>query len=83
MYLYVNSTTQRCPNSLFKIFLIDDFFHLEQRISPRLFEKIRNGPNVVNRGLGKTDSWEKNLSRQSRRTVLLTTKILTLLKIYR
>jgi hypothetical protein len=39
-----------------KIFLIEDFFHLppmsttpvvhlELRISPRIFEKIRNGPN--------------------------------------
>ncbi len=27
MYLLVNSTTQRCPNKIFKIFLIDDFFH--------------------------------------------------------
>jgi hypothetical protein len=28
----------------------------EPRISPRIFEKIRNGPNGVLRGLGETDS---------------------------
>ncbi len=26
IYLYVNSTTQRCPNKIFKLFLIEDFF---------------------------------------------------------
>jgi hypothetical protein len=30
--------------------------HLELRISPQIFEKIRNGPNGVLRGLGETDS---------------------------
>ncbi len=30
MYLYVNSTTQRCPKEILKIFLIEDFFHLQQ-----------------------------------------------------
>ncbi len=54
IYIYVNSTTQRCPNKIIKIFLLEDFFHLppvsltpvvhlEPRISPRIFEKIRNG----------------------------------------
>jgi hypothetical protein len=28
IYLYVYSTTQRCPNKIFKIFLIEGFFHL-------------------------------------------------------
>jgi hypothetical protein len=32
---------------------------LELRISPRIFEKIRNGPNGTLRGLGETDSWKK------------------------
>jgi hypothetical protein len=27
--------------------------HLDLRISPRIFEKIRNDPNVIIRGLGK------------------------------
>ncbi len=51
IYIYVNSTTQRCPNEIIKIFLIEDFFHLplmsttlvlhlELRISPQIFEKI-------------------------------------------
>jgi hypothetical protein len=30
--------------------------NLELRISPRIFEKIRNDPNSVLRGLGGTDS---------------------------
>jgi hypothetical protein len=47
--------------------MIEDFLHLppvsltpvanlELRISPRIFEKIRNGPNGILRGLGETDS---------------------------
>ncbi len=32
---------------------------LELRISPRIFEKIRNDPNVIIRGLGETDSRKK------------------------
>jgi len=45
IYLYANSTTQRCQKEIMKIFLIEDFFHLplvsttpvvhlELRISP-------------------------------------------------
>jgi hypothetical protein len=29
-YLYVNSTTQRCPNKIIKTFLIEDFLYLPQ-----------------------------------------------------
>jgi hypothetical protein len=60
--IYVYSTTQRCPNKIIKIFLLEGFFHLppvanlELRISPRIFEKIRNDPNGIIRGLGETDS---------------------------
>ena len=64
-YIYVFSTTQ-----IMKISMIDDFFHLppvsltlvanlELRISPRIFEKIRNGPNGIIRGLGETGSRKK------------------------
>jgi hypothetical protein len=70
IYIYVNSTTQRCPNKIIKIFLLESFCHLppvsltpvanlELRISPRIFEKIRNSPNVIIRGLGETDSRKK------------------------
>jgi hypothetical protein len=70
IYIYVNSTTQGCPIKIIKIFLIEDFFHLPQmsttlvanlelQISPRIFEKFRNGPNCVIRGLGETDSCKK------------------------
>ncbi len=68
--IYGNSTTQRCPNKIIKIFQLEDFFHLppvsttpvaslELRISPRIFEKIRNGPNGIIRGLGETASRKK------------------------
>jgi len=67
IYLYVNSTIQRCSNKIIKIFLIEDFFHLppvsatpvvnlKLRISPRLLEKIRNGPNGILWGWRETDS---------------------------
>jgi hypothetical protein len=67
IFIYVNSTIQRCPNKIIKIFLIEDFFHLppvsatsvvnlELPISPRLLEKIRNGPNGTLWGRGETDS---------------------------
>ncbi len=50
--------------------MIEDFFHLppmsmtpvvhlELQISLWIFEKIWNGPNVILRGLGETDSWKK------------------------
>jgi hypothetical protein len=32
---------------------------IELRISPRIFEKIRNGPNGIIRGLGETVSRKK------------------------
>jgi hypothetical protein len=28
IYLYANSTTQRCPDNIFKTFPIEEFFHL-------------------------------------------------------
>jgi hypothetical protein len=58
----VNSTTQGCPNKIIKIFLLEGFFqlppvaNLELLISPRIFEKIRNGPSGIFRGLRETDS---------------------------
>ncbi len=76
IYLYVNSTTQRCSKKIIKTFLIEvhkppvsttpvsttPVVHLELRISPRLFEKIRNDPNVVYvifGDWGEDDSWKK------------------------
>ncbi len=64
IYLYANSTTQRCPKENKEIFLIEDFFHLplvsttlvvhlELRISPQIFEKIWNGRNGVIVASGK------------------------------
>ncbi len=37
--------------------------HLDLRISPRIFIKIRNDPNVIIRGLGEGDSWKKPVSK--------------------
>ncbi len=70
MYVCVNSTIQRCPNKIIKIFLIEDFSHLppvsttpvvnfELQISLRIFEKIRHGPNGILWGWGETDWWKK------------------------
>jgi hypothetical protein len=70
IYIYVNSTTQRCPNKIIKIFLLESFCHLppvsltpvanlKLRISSRIFEKIRNSPKFIIRGLGETDSRKK------------------------
>ncbi len=61
--------------------MIEDFFHLppvsttsvvhlDLQISPRIFEKIHNGPNGILRGLGETDS-RKNQKSKSRDTVPL------------
>jgi hypothetical protein len=66
MYICVTSTFQRCPNKIIKIFLNKDFFHLppgsttpvvnlDLRISLRIFEQIRNGPNGIFWGWGETD----------------------------
>ncbi len=45
--------------------MIEDFFHLPLvSMTPvvylelQIFEKIRNGPNGILRGLGETDSWK-------------------------
>ncbi len=46
IYLYVISTTQRCPDGRFFPFA------RELRISPQIFEKMLNGPNGIFRGLG-------------------------------
>ncbi len=70
IYLYANSTIQRCPKEIMNFFQIEDFFHLppvlttpvvhlELLISPRIFEKIRNGPISIISGLGETDQYKK------------------------
>ncbi len=71
IYLYVNSTTQRCPNKRIKTFLIVDFFHLllstttvvhiELQISQRILRK-----KIKTTVMGYSGSWgklihEKNL----------------------
>jgi hypothetical protein len=45
--------------------------HLDLRISPRIFEKIRNGPNGILLGWWETDR-EKNQKQKSHDTVPLT-----------
>ncbi len=64
IYLYANSTTQKCPteieirekNSYWRLFPV---VHRELWISPQIFEKIWNGPNSVIKGLGETDACRK------------------------
>ncbi len=78
-YLNPNSSTQRCPKEIRKIFLIEDFFHLppvlttptpvvhlELQISPKFFEKTQNGFNGITRGLGKLIHVENLKSKNSR-----------------
>ncbi len=66
IYIHVSSTTQRWPNKIVKIFLIEVFFYLppvsltpvanlELRISPRICEKIRNSLIGILWGWGETD----------------------------
>ncbi len=52
---------QKGVAKIIKTFLIEDFVrlppvHFELRISPRIFEIIRNGPDGILRGLGEADS---------------------------
>jgi hypothetical protein len=44
--------------------------HLDLQISPRIFDKIWNNPNVISRGLREDDSW-KNPNKKSRGNVPL------------
>jgi hypothetical protein len=45
IYLYVNSTTQRCPNKTIKIFLIGDLFHLPAKsTTPAVHAEMRMSP---------------------------------------
>ncbi len=46
--------------------------HLDLRISPRIFEKIRNDYNVIIRGLGEGDSWKKS---EAKNLVTLSLKV--------
>ncbi len=81
-YKYVSSATQRWPNKIIKIFLIEDVFHLppvsltpvanlELRISPRIFEKIRNGLYRILWGWGGNWFMKRTRSKKSRDTVPL------------
>ncbi len=56
IYLYVNSTTQRCPNKIFKTFLIEDFSICHRR----QIHECRNGERghaVSFLGIHKSDVW--------------------------
>jgi hypothetical protein len=64
IYIYDNSTTQRCPNKIINNFLLEDFsqlqpvsttpvIHLEPRISPRIFEKFEMAVMVYSGAWGK------------------------------
>ncbi len=81
IYLYANSTTQRSPKEIIKIYLFEVFFplppvstipmvHLELRISPRIFKKIQDGPYGILWGWGKLIH-KKTKRKKSRDTVPL------------
>ncbi len=80
IYLYANSTSQRCPKEKRQIFLIEDFFHLPPVLLTPVVHLAnisanfrKNGPNAIIRGLGETDP-----SRKSRGTVPLNYRISTI-----
>ncbi len=67
MYLFVNATTQRCPNKKLELFCLNIFSichrcqqHLWCNLSCKylceFFENSQNGPHGILRGLGETDS---------------------------
>ncbi len=73
LYIYDNSTTQRCPNKIIKNFLLEDFFclppvsltpvvHLEPRISPRFFEKFEMAVMVY------SDAWGKLIHEKNQKS---------------
>ncbi len=71
IYLYVNSTTQRCSKKIIKTFLIEDFFiclrcqrHRWRTLSCEYLREFSKKFKTVLmvyscRGLGETDSWKK------------------------
>ncbi len=92
VYIYFNSTTQRCPNKIIKTFEIEDFFYLppvsltlavlELRISPWIFGKMWKSLWGTQ---GLTGNWfmKNTWSRESRGTVPLTMSPLNLLNVSR
>jgi hypothetical protein len=50
IFIYANSTTQRCPKEIMKTFLIEDFLQIAN-ISAN-FQKTLNRPQWYNQGLG-------------------------------
>jgi hypothetical protein len=51
--------------------LFGNSLRIDLLISPRIFEKIRNEPSVIFRGLGEDDSWKKIWSKNLGDTVPL------------
>jgi hypothetical protein len=77
-YRYVNPTTQRCPNKIFKTFLNEDYFHLPT--TPVVHLVLRIYPQILKTFettlLEYSGAWEKlihekNLKSKSRGTVTL------------
>ncbi len=67
-FLYVNSSTQQCPNKIIKTFLIEDILylptmsvtpvvHIELRISPLMFAKNLKWPYWETKGVGGNWHW--------------------------
>ncbi len=61
---------QICPVSLtpvanLALVSLIPVLHLELQISPPVFRKIQNDPNIIFRDLGEADSWKKTCSKKS------------------
>jgi hypothetical protein len=50
MYIYVNSTIQRCPNKIIKIFLIEDFFSFATGVNVNVNDNDNDNVNVNDTG---------------------------------
>jgi hypothetical protein len=56
IYLYANSTAQKCPKEIIKIYLIEDFFHLPPvSTTPVVHLELRN----FSANLGESDPCRK------------------------
>jgi hypothetical protein len=71
IYLYVNSTTQRCPKEILKIFLLEDFFHLPPvSTTPVVHLELRISKSQKSRGIVPLTKFFKKYGIQKLCTVI-------------
>jgi hypothetical protein len=67
IYIYVNSTTQRCPNKIIKIFQLEDFFHLPPVSLSR--EYLREFSNRIEMAvMVYSDAWGKLIHEKNQKS---------------